>query len=120
MNTLIPIAHELPVPHTGQAFRPLEPEKMHLRQLFGIVLQRAKLGLAVAAVVFVMGMATFALKTPTYSAMGSLGVDPLHKTLAQTEPRGGGLPADTSAIDTQVEVLRSPALAEAVVRRLKL
>lgn len=120
MNTLIPIAHELPVPHTGQAFRPLEPEKMHLRQLFGIILQRAKLGLAVAAVVFVLVMAAFALKTPTYSAMGSVVLDPLHQNLAQTEQREGGLPADTGAIDTQVEILRSPALAEAVVRRLRL
>lgn len=120
MNTLIPIAHELPVPHTGQAFRPLEPEKMHLRQLFGIILQRAKLGLAVAAVVFVLVMAAFALKTPTYSATGSVVVDPLHQNLTQTEQREGSLPADTGAIDTQVEILRSPALAEAVVRRLRL
>jgi succinoglycan biosynthesis transport protein ExoP len=120
MNTLIPIAHELPAPHTGQAFRPIEPEKMHLRQLFGIVLQRAKLGLAVAAVVFVLVMAAFALKTPTYSALGSVVVDPLHENLAQGAPQGGNMPPDTSAIDTQVEVLRSPALAEAVVRRLKL
>lgn len=121
MNTLIPIAHDLPAPHTGQAFRPLEPEKMHLRQLFGIILQRAKLGLAVAAIVFILVMAAFALKTPTYSAMGSVVVDPLHQNLAQTEQREGGvLPSDAGAIDTQVEVLRSPALAEAVVRRLKL
>jgi len=56
MNTLIPIAHELPAT-PGQAFRPIEPEKMHLRQLFGILLQRARLGLAVAGVVFVLELA---------------------------------------------------------------
>lgn len=92
---------------------------MHLRQLFGIVLQRAKLGLAVAAVVFILVMAAFALKTPTYSAMGSVVIDPKHQNLTQTNQQGG-LPPDTSAVDTEVEVLRSPALAEAVVRRLKL
>src|ERR1700740_2096510 len=119
MNTLIPIAHELPA-HPGQAFRPIEPEKMHLRQLFGILLQRAKLGLAVAGVVFVLVMAAFALKTPTYSAMGSVVIDPSHANLAQANQKEQGwLPPDTGAVDTEVEVLRSPALAEAVVRRLQ-
>ena len=120
MNTLIPIAHELPA-HPGQAFRPIEPEKMHLRQLFGILLQRARLGLAVAGVVFVLVMAAFALKTPTYSAMGAVVIDPSHANLAQADQRQQGwLPPDTGAVDTEVEVLRSPALAEAVVKRLKL
>src|SRR3569833_3796438 len=35
-------------------------------------------------------------------------------------PQSYGAPPDTSAVDTQVEVLRSQALAERVVRRLKL
>ena len=43
MTNLIPIAHELPA-HPVQPFRPIEPERMHLRQLFGIILQRARLG----------------------------------------------------------------------------
>ena len=119
MSTLVPIAHELPAA-PGQPFRPIEPERMHLRQLFGILLQRAKLGLGVAAVVFVLVLAGFAVKTPTYSAMGSVVVDPKHQNLATENPQQAGLPPDTSAVDTQVEVLRSPALAEAVVRRLKL
>ena len=119
-TTLIPIAQELPA-HPGQPFRPIEPERMHLRQLFGIILQRAKLGLGVAAVVFVLVLAAFAMKTPTYSAMGSVVIDPRHENLAQADQKQQGwLPPDTSAVDTQVEVLRSPALAEAVVRRLQL
>jgi capsular exopolysaccharide synthesis family protein len=94
---------------------------MHLRQLFGIVLQRAKLGFGVAAVVFVLVLAAFAMKTPVYSAMGSVVIDPKGQNLAQAQQKQDGyLPPDTSAVDTEVEVLRSPALAEAVVRRLKL
>jgi capsular exopolysaccharide synthesis family protein len=120
MNNLIPIAHELPA-HPAQPFRPLEPERMHLRQLFGIVLQRAKLGLGVAGIVFILVLAAFALKTPTYSSMGSVVIDPKHENLADTDQKQQGwVPPDTSAVDTQVEVLRSPALAQAVVRRLKL
>jgi succinoglycan biosynthesis transport protein ExoP len=120
MTTLVPISHQTPA-RGGQAFRPIEPEKMHLRQLFGILLQRAKLGLGVAGLVFVLVMAGFALKTPTYSASGSVVIDPKHENdLTRTDQSQAGLPADTSAVDTQVEVLRSPALAEAVVQRLRL
>lgn len=119
MNTLIPVDHAVPAP-VGQAFRPIEPERMHLRQLFGVLLQRARLGLGVAAIVFVLVLAAFALKTPTYAAMGSVLVDPKQQNIASANQQMAGLPPDTSAVDTQVEVLRSPALAEAVVRRVKL
>jgi capsular exopolysaccharide synthesis family protein len=94
---------------------------MHLRQVFGILLQRARLGLGVAAIVFILVLAAFATKTPTFAAMGTVVIDPKQQNLAMAQEKEGGyLPPDTSAVDTQVEVLRSPALAEAVVRRLKL
>ena len=120
MNSLITMSHELPA-HPGQAFRPIEPERMHLRQLFGILLQRAKLALAVGGAVFLVVLAAFALKTPTYSATGSVVIDPKGVNLARAEqPASYGAPPDTSAVDTQVEMLRSQALAERVVRRMKL
>jgi capsular exopolysaccharide synthesis family protein len=120
MNTLIPVSHEVPAP-PGQAFRPIEPERMHLRQVFGILLQRAKLGCLVASVVFVLVLVAFAVKTPTYSASGSLVIDTKHENLAQADQQQAAWAApDTSAVDTQVEVLRAPALMEAVVRRLRL
>jgi capsular exopolysaccharide synthesis family protein len=120
MNSLIPISHELPA-HPGHAFRPIEPERMHLRQLFGILLQRAKLALGVAAAVFIVVMASFALKTPTYSATGSVVIDAKGVNMARPEQPQGYTPLpDTSAVDTQVEILRSQALAERVVKRLKL
>jgi capsular exopolysaccharide synthesis family protein len=118
MNNLIPVSHELPA-HPMQPFRPIEPERMHLRQLFGILLQRAKLGLGVAALVFILVLAFFATRTPAYTAMGSVVIDPAHQNMAAAQQQSG-LPPDTSAVDTQVEILRSRALAEAVVRRLKL
>jgi capsular exopolysaccharide synthesis family protein len=120
MNSLIPISHDLPA-HPGPAFRPIEPERMHLRQLFGILLQRARLALGVGAAVFIVVLAAFALKTPTYSATGSVVIDAKGMNLARPEqPQSYGAPPDTSAVDTQVEILRSQALAERVVRRLKL
>ncbi|MDE2488377.1 MAG: GumC family protein, partial [Alphaproteobacteria bacterium] len=120
MNSLIPISHELPA-HPGQAFRPIEPERMHLRQLFGILLQRARLALGVGAAVFIVVLAAFALKTPTYSATGSVVINPTGANLAEpNQPQSWGPPPDTSAVDTQVEILRSQSLAERVVRRMKL
>lgn len=117
MNSLIPVPQELP----AQPNRPIEPERMHLRQLFGILLQRAKLGLGVAAAVFLVVLAAFAFKTPSYTATGSVVVDAKGMNLARAEqPSSYSAPGDTSAVDTQVEMLRSEALAQRVVRRLKL
>ena len=117
MNPLIPISGGLPA--QPLPFRPSEPERMHLRQLLGILLERAKLGLAVGAVVFVLILGFFALQTPAYFAVGSVVIDPKGQNIARTD-QASGLPPDTSAVDTQVEILRSHALAEDVVHRLKL
>jgi succinoglycan biosynthesis transport protein ExoP len=120
MSTLIPVSPQLPA-YAGPGFRPIEPERMHLRQLFGIILQRARLGLGVAGVVFLIVLGAFALKTPSYTAVGSVVIDPKSSDLTSTEKdRTSGLPPDTSAVDTQVEILRSNALYEDLVKRLKL
>ena len=119
MNSLIPIARELPAPHEPQ-FEPLEPATIDLRAILGVLLQRARLGLAVAAAIMVVGIAVLLQMTPVYTATGSLLVDPHRENAATRENSQTGGPPDMSAVDTQVEVLRSHALAEAVVRRLKL
>ncbi|HEX2800606.1 MAG TPA: exopolysaccharide transport family protein, partial [Phenylobacterium sp.] len=93
---------------------------MRGRQLLGILTQRAPLALGVAAVVFVLTLAVFAFQTRSYSAMGSVIIDPRRQNLTDTSQQTGGLPPDTSAVDTQVEILRSNALALDVVKRLKL
>ncbi|WP_395671346.1 GumC family protein [Phenylobacterium sp.] len=119
MNNVVPIAPELPAYPTS-GYRPAEPERMHLRQLFGILMQRAKLALGVAAAIFVVVLAVFAMQTPSYTAVGSVVIDPRQTNLARANQEPSGLPADTSAVDTQVEVLRSRAIAERVVRRMRL
>jgi capsular exopolysaccharide synthesis family protein len=104
----------------GGGLRPYEPERIDLRELIGTVLRRAWLALGVGVVLFAAVMAVAMNITPKYMAVGSVLIDPHHINLAQTEQRQDGLPPDTSAVDTQVEVLRSHALAEAVVRKLAL
>lgn len=121
MNAIVPVnGAELPAHPGPSSFRPTEPERMHLRQLLGIVLQRAPLGLAVATVVFILVLGLFALQPPAFTAVGSVVIDPKQQNLTDTSFQQGGLPPDTSAVDTQVEILRSPALAQDVVKRLRL
>lgn len=119
MNTLVPIKDQLP--EQGRPiYRNPEPEQMHVRQLLGVLLQRAPLALGVAAIVFVLVLSAFAFQARSYTAMGSVVIDPKHQNLTDTAQQTGGLPPDTSAVDTQVEILRSDALALDVVKRLKL
>ena len=119
MNNLVPVSGQLPS-HRGPAYRTPESEKLHVRQLLGVLLQRAPLALGVAAAVFVLVLAAFAFQPRTYTAVGSVIIDPKHQNLTDTTQQASGLPPDTSAVDTQVEVLRSPALVLDVVKRLKL
>ena len=119
MNSLIPSFSQFPA-QGAATFRPVEQEKMHVRQWLGVLLQRAPVGLGVALAVFVLVLAGFAFQPRTYTAVGSVLIDPKHTNLTDTSQQGGGLPPDTSAVDTQVEILRSNALALAVVKRLKL
>jgi polysaccharide biosynthesis transport protein len=119
MNSLIPITRELPVPQDTQ-FEPLEPGGVDLRLLLGVLLQRAALGIIVGAVICVLGVAFLMQMSPRYTAVGSLLVDPHRQNLASQRDQQNGMPPDMSAVDTQVEVLRSHALAEDVVKRLKL
>lgn len=120
MNSVIPYANALPAQAEGQ-FRPIEPEAPSIRQLLGVLLSRAGLGLTVGLIAFAAVLLYAAQSTPQYFAAGSVMIEPKRENLAKVEnQQPGALPPDTSAIDTQVEVLRSSALAEAVVRKLKL
>jgi capsular exopolysaccharide synthesis family protein len=120
MNSLMPIMHDLPAAMGAGGLRPYETERVDLRELIGTMLRRAWLALGVAVVLFAVVLAVVMNITPKYTASGSVLIDPHHQNLTQAEPLQGGLPPDTSAVDTQVEVLRSRALAEAVVRKMAL
>lgn len=119
MNSLQPISHSSSSLVQQDRFQAFEPGRTPLRQWLGLVLGRLPLGLGVAGAVFLAVLLLFAQQDPSYTASGSVVVQP-RQNLAETEQTQQGLPADTSAVDTQVEVLRSAALAEATVRKLKL
>jgi capsular exopolysaccharide synthesis family protein len=120
MNSLTPLTQDLPAQMGGSGLRPYETDRIDLRELIGSVLRRAWLAIGVGVVLFAVVMGAAMNITPKYTAVGSVLIDPRRQNLTQAEPQQQGLPPDTSAVDTQVEVLRSPALAEAVVRQMKL
>lgn len=109
-EAITPVRRETHLPAGGP------PE---LRRVTGAILQRAPLGLGVASVLFLAIMAGAFTLRPMYTAVGSILVDPKREDLTRTEAPQNGLP-DMSAVDTQVELLKSHALAEMTVRRLAL
>ena len=120
MSTLVPYGSELPAnpdPYLPRRYNDTSP----LRTLFGVIMGRFRLALLVAVLtlVTVVGIATQLPRT--YYAEASLLVQPRRPNLAQAtaQDQQNMLP-DTSAIDTEVELLRSPAIADAVVRKMKL
>lgn len=121
MSNLIPLPSDAMGPVRARGgFAAPSARPPELRRLTGAILQRAPLGLAVTGGVFLAIMAFAATLPNRYTATGSVLVDPNRENLARTQSPQGGGPPDMSAIDTQVELVRSHALAEAVVRKLAL
>ncbi len=119
-SNIIPLSNEALVPHArrdAQAYAPRPPE---LRRVTGAILQRAPLGLGVAAGLFLAIMAFASTLRPMYTAVGSVLVDPKQENLTRTQAPQSSMPPDMSAVDTQVELMKSHVLAEMAVRKLGL
>jgi capsular exopolysaccharide synthesis family protein len=58
--------------------------------------------------------------TPKYTATANVMLDTRKEKVANVEEVLSGLPADSAAVDTEVEVLKSRQLAERVTKELKL
>ena len=91
-----------------------------LRYAVGVLHSRWRLALTVAAFVFAgVALLGFLLPHSRY-CQALLIIHPISDNLTQPANEQAALPPDTSAIDTEVEVLRSPAVAEDVVKKLRL
>jgi succinoglycan biosynthesis transport protein ExoP len=105
---------------TGRQLLQQQNASRSVRYAWGVLLGRWKTGAAVAIAIFALILAIGLLRPRTYYSEALLVIHPLSNNLAQPEDARSTLPPDTSAIDTEVEVLRSPAVAEAVVKKLAL
>lgn len=87
-----------------------------------IVIFRRRLGLfaAVALMVLAAVIVVTVQTTPRYTATAKLMLDREERRVTDVEAVVSGMPADSAAVDTEVEILKSRQLADRVVTALKL
>ncbi|WP_454713689.1 GumC family protein [Caulobacter segnis] len=82
--------------------------------------RRFRLFAAVAVVVFAAVVLFTLQQTPKYTAIAQVMLDVRKEQVTDMSAVLSGLPADSSVVDTEVEVLKSRSLASRVVKDLKL
>ncbi|RAK56406.1 capsular biosynthesis protein [Phenylobacterium soli] len=96
------------------------PGQLDLRRLVTTLRRRLRLFGAVAAAVLLATILITLQATPKYTATANVMLDPRKEKVTNVQDVLSGLPADSSTVDTEVEVLKSRHLAERVVTALKL
>lgn len=91
-----------------------------LQKAFRVLKRRRRVVLAVALVVTLLGIAYAALQPPTYVARAELLIAPNEPGSVAAPEQAPGSRPDSSFVESQVEILRSPALALQVVDRMGL
>jgi capsular exopolysaccharide synthesis family protein len=95
-------------------------EQSSMRYWLGVIASRGwragLVGLLVAGAV----VGAISQITPHYYAEGSVLVQPSRENFAQESRNQNGQQIDTSAVDTEVEMLKSRALSETVIEKLDL
>jgi len=82
--------------------------------------RRFRLFASVALAVLLVATLVTLQATPKYTATANVMLDTRKERVSSVEEVLSGLPADSSAVDTEVEILKSRQLAERVVRSLTL
>lgn len=114
MDGTIPEA--LPPPAAAEAAAP----SLDVHQLIATVRRRLPLILGVGVIVLAaVVIYTFQL-TPRYTATADVMIDPRKENVVDISAVMSGMPTDATAIDTEVQVMRSRSLAERVVADQKL
>ena len=95
-------------------------ETIDVERLIAAFRRRLWLFLGVAGVIAALLMFVMLRQTPMYTATANVMINTRTEKVVDSQAVLSGLTADTSTVDTEVEVLKSPQLAEAVVDALKL
>lgn len=93
---------------------------LDIRKVVAVFRRRLKLFSAVGLLIFVAVFIATANATPKYTATANVMLDTRQQRVVNSEAVLSGLNADSSTVDTEVEVLKSRQLAERVVAELKL
>jgi polysaccharide biosynthesis transport protein len=119
MSTLAP--YEVNVPGTKD-WQPMldRSEQSPLHYWMGLILGRGWRAVLVAIVIFSVIVGFVSQMPRTYYAEGSVLVQPSHSNPADASFNQNNQPIDTTAVDTEVEMLKSRALSETVIEKLGL
>jgi exopolysaccharide transport family protein len=95
-------------------------ETIDVERLIAAFRRRLWLFVAVAGVIAAVLMFVMLRQTPMYTATANVMINTRTEKVVDSQAVLSGLTADTGTVDTEVEVLKSPQLAETVVDALKL
>lgn len=120
MSNLAPYEINVPAKEwTGAYDRIEQPSQSSLHYWMGLVMTRGWRAAAVAVLIFGVVVGAVSQIPRTYYAEGSVLVQPSRENLTQMTPQNAQ-PIDTSAVDTEVEMLKSRTLSETVIEKLGL
>lgn len=91
-----------------------------VHRLVNIFRRRKVVFFGVAVSIVAAAVCVTIAKVPIYVATAQLVIEPGHRDLADVTSALSGTPADSTTVDTQVEVLRSPAITQNVIAKLGL
>src|ERR1700748_3981288 len=86
----------------------------------GLIVTHGWRAAGVAILIFALVVGAASQITPSYYAEGSVLVQPARTNLAEARSDQSTQPLDTSAVDTEVEMLKSRTLSETVIDKLGL
>ncbi|MDR7115018.1 AAA family ATPase [Caulobacter sp. BE254] len=95
-------------------------ETIDVERLIAAFRRRLWLFVAVAGVIAAALMFVMLRQTPMYTATANVMINTRTEKVVDSQAVLSGLTADTGTVDTEVEVIKSPQLAETVVDTLKL
>ncbi|MAP95525.1 MAG: capsular biosynthesis protein [Ponticaulis sp.] len=97
-----------------------EEEFLNIRGLLGIFRRRIGLFLSVLLLVFTLVAVVTLQMTPKYTSSASVMMELRQKEIADFEAVLSGLPPESAAVDTEVEIIESRAMVEKVCDSLNL
>lgn len=123
MSGITPYDANLPTAREWQGLldRSEPTAQSSLHYWMGLIITRGWRAIAVGVLLFGLVVGAASQITPSYYAEGSVLVQPSRTNYAEgRSEQTAGQPIDTSAVDTEVEMLKSRALSETVIEKLGL
>lgn len=93
-------------------------EMLGVTALLGMLRRRMWIMLLVGGLVSVGGFTFLQTRTPSYSSTALVMINPRQERVLNNEDVVGALPRDSSTIDSEIELLKSPALMSELVDAL--